>query len=514
MSSRLSIILGLTATCLGHPANAEDWPQFGRDQTRNAVSPEKGPPGWWQFEERDDKGKLLTPSKNIHWSAELNGSIYSRLLGDPVVVDGLVWVGSPHWVNLGEERGVRCDAALVCLDEKSGKELYRHHSQRLDDGWQSGRWHGHGSSPYIEGSTLWFVTNRCEVVCLDIGPLKKNGAKPREFWKLDMRKELGVKSRAALFANRRCSVAAYKDWIYVITGNGEYPEDDKLVVAADAPSLICLEKKTGKVVWKDNSPGKNILFGQFASPTVIEVNGRVQVVAPQGDGWVRSFDPATGRLVWKFDTNPHDSNLELGTRIALSATAVFHGGRLYIGNGWDSESCVGPGWLYCIDPSKTGDISPQFTSGPDKGKPNPNSGMVWKYGGVVENTKPDKLGQRPLIFSRTISNVAVHRGLLIAVDGEGTIHCLDARTGARYWTHRTEGMGNYGSPLIVDDRVYVATFGDGICIFDLAKEKKLLAQIGKEFCSSCSPVFANGVLYVASETTLFAIAGKEPPPKR
>lgn len=60
---------------------------FGRDRTRNAVSPEKNPPTWWQPEVRDEKGKLLKPSKNIRWSVPLGQTSY----GDPVVVDGMVW---------------------------------------------------------------------------------------------------------------------------------------------------------------------------------------------------------------------------------------------------------------------------------------------------------------------------------------------------------------------------------------------------------------------------------------
>ncbi len=39
----------------------------------------------------------------------------------------------------------------------------------------------------------------------------------------------------------------------------------------DAPSVVCLDKDTGKVLWKDNSPGKNIITTQYASPTVATI---------------------------------------------------------------------------------------------------------------------------------------------------------------------------------------------------------------------------------------------------
>jgi outer membrane protein assembly factor BamB len=500
MLSRFQFALPLIAIFVGVSVRAEDWPMFGRDQSRNAVSPEKNAPMWWVFPEWDREGKPVAPGKNIRWSAPLG----TRTYGDPVVVDGLVWVGT----NQSSYR--EPDAAvLVCLDEKSGKVLYRYVSPRLKDFEQDWPRHSMASSPLIEGDRMWLLSNRWEVVCMDIAPLKKRQDDPRELWKLDMRKELDVVPRGAHLGYRQCSIASYKDLIYVITGNGIKQVVTEGVAAPQAPSLVCLNKNSGKVVWKDNSPGKNILFGQWASPTVIEINGQAQVVAPQGDGWVRSFDAASGKLLWKFDTNPPDAKWDWGghgTRNFLQATAVFHENRLYIGNGQDPEHWTGPAWLYCIDPTKTGDISPQLPDESGKGKPNPNSGVVWKFGGTDSATKKD-------IFERTLSNVAIANGLVLAPCISGVVHCLDARTGRRYWSHETD-EGIRTSPLIVDGKVYVTVDEGNVWIFELAKEKKVLGKIELNQTISCSPVFANGVLYVASDAGLYAIAGneKKPPP--
>jgi outer membrane protein assembly factor BamB len=514
MSTPSRAALAFLAAVLIRPAAADDWPQFGRDRTRNPVSPEKNPPTWWQFEERDGD-KVLKEGKNVRWAADLGTGNYGVIYGDPVVVDGMVWVGSNHFAH-DKKENLTIGAVLVCLDEKTGKELYRRVDARLE-GLQGGRFSSHASSPLIEGDRLWVVTNRCEVVCLDIGPLKRRAGEPREEWKIDMRKDLGVQPRGSHHQNRRCSVASYKDLIYVLTGNGVQWEDGKRVVAADAPSLVCFEKTTGKVVWKDTSPGKNILFGQFASPTVIEAGGRVQVVAPQGDGWLRSFDAATGKPIWQFDTNPPDATYADGypdnTRNDLPATAVFYEGRVYIGNGQEMEVGSGVAWLYCIDPTKAGDISPEFTSGPNKGKPNSNSGMVWKYGGVDEMSTPNRWGGKAAVFGRTLSNVAIDKGLLIATDIGGTVHCLDAKTGHMYWRHTIKSAEIHGSPLIVGGKVYVATTGSGYWVFDLAKEKKVVASIETEVGGMCSPVFANGMLYVATGRSLWAVVGNEKPGK-
>src|SRR5262249_33483991 len=154
---------------------------------------------------------------------------------------------------------------------------------------------------------------------------------------------------------------------YVITGHG--PENRWEKVDPKAPSLVCFDKNTGKIFWQDHSPGDRILHGQFASPTIITINGKTQVIAPQGDGWLRSFEPATGKVIWEFNTNSPDAMDNpkpgfLGRRNCLPATAVFHENRLFIGNGHELEQNSGAAWFYCIDPTRTGDISPHVAVKP------------------------------------------------------------------------------------------------------------------------------------------------------
>lgn len=494
----------------GLRARGEDWPQFGRDGSRNAVSPEKGAPTWWQFEKRDRQGKLVEAGKNVRWVVDLHARTYLNAPGDPVVAGGLVWVGCSQAADLGENQGLKFSPVLVCLDERTGEELYRRVTEPLLYLQEAGTRHGHGSSPYIEGETLWILTNRCEVVCLDIGPLQKRTGPPRERWVLDMYKDLGVRPRAAHFTHRRPSVASYKDWLFVITGNGAFwwQENNSIVVEApEAPSLVCLEKATGKVVWQDNSPGKNIMHSQFATPTIIEVGGRAQVVAPLGDGWVRSFDPATGEKLWEYDTNPPGAgyyqsgggNSDPLSANYLPASAVFHGGLLYIANGQEPEVSSGQGWLHCIDPTRSGDISHEFTRGPEKGKANSNSGLVWRFGG------PGRWDMR------TLANVAVADGLVFAPAIGGTVYCLDARTGKLKWEHETDRIK--ANPLVVDGRVFVAT-ESGFFVFAVSATRQVEGPIGGESYSICSPVFANGVLYLMNDGYLTAIAGKEEPEKK
>lgn len=87
MSSRIFNTTSLFVVLFLAPAAAaEDWPMFGRDRSCNAVSLEKDPPLWWQIPQADPK----IPAKNTKWQASLGG----RSKGDPIVANGLVWVGT------------------------------------------------------------------------------------------------------------------------------------------------------------------------------------------------------------------------------------------------------------------------------------------------------------------------------------------------------------------------------------------------------------------------------------
>jgi outer membrane protein assembly factor BamB len=155
--------------------------------------------------------------------------------------------------------------------------------------------------------------------------------------------------------------------------------------------------------------------------------------------------------------------------------------------------------LFCIDPTKTGDVSPEIGERPGKGKLNPNSAVVWEF---TENG-PKKSDQ----MHRSISSVAVHNGLVIAADFYGYLHCLDEKTGKRFWSHDLKGQVT-GNPLVVDEKVFAGDDNGDVQAFALQKTKKLIAKNELDAPVRAPPVFANGVLYVLTEKTLFALAQK------
>ena len=253
------------------------------------------------------------------------------------------------------------------------------------------------------------------------------------------------------------------------------------IPAIDAPSFIAVNKNTGELVWEDDSPGESILHGQWGSPAFGEIGGQEQVLFPGGDGWLYSFEPKTGKLIWKFDLNPKNSRWILGgrgTRNAIIATPVIHENRAYLAVGQDPEHGEGPGHLYCIDAvGKTGDIT--------------QSGAVWHFG--------DK------DFRRTLSSVAVADGLVYAVDLSGFLNCLDVKTGKPHWVYDTLAAV-WGSPMVVDGKVFLGDEDGDLVILKHGKESSeplVEHNMGTSVYSTVT--VANGVMYIATRTTLYAI---------
>jgi outer membrane protein assembly factor BamB len=516
------LFLAVCGLQLSSADGGDEWPMLGRDGTRNAVNPDGRGPFSWNVDEYDRSGKrLLRARRGVRWSAALGSATFSS----PVISSGLVWIGTNSFDKAGSYDD-QLHGILRCFRVSDGKLVYEYKSRAFGDRMiRDTTWGGIGSSPLVEGDRLWLATNRGEVFCLDIGPLIRGEGQPQELWRVDMVGQFGVFHRMTLMGPPRpCSIGpSWNGRIFVTTSNGggRFLAD---VPKPEAPNLLCLDKETGKVLWQDHSPGENILTTQFASPTLAAIAGKMQVIVPQSDGWVRGFDPETGAKLWEFDMNFKTSRYEMGGRSRrndLLANAVVYEERVYVASGQEAEHGEGPGRLVCIDPTKRGDISTELAVNAD-GKPlprrrtqavvpengeraiaNPNSGLVWEF---VQNGK-----QHEDQMHRTMSTVVISNGLVYVPDFGGFFHCFDAKTGQKYWTHDLLASV-WGSPMIVGDKVYVGDEDGMLKVFQCGSNARCaepVAEITHEDAIYSTPAFADGVLYVASRTTLYAVDAEQ-----
>jgi outer membrane protein assembly factor BamB len=240
------------------------------------------------------------------------------------------------------------------------------------------------------------------------------------------------------------------------------------------------------------------------------VHGTMQVIFPAGDGWLYGLDAKTGSFIWKFDCNPKDAKPYKpggrGEACFFLGSPVVYDNKVYIGLGQEPENDgQGPGFFWCVDITKKGDVSPELVvnANPLKTEPNKNSAAVWCVNGLKKKGK-----DRDYVFGRTVSTPAVHDGLVYMTDMESFFYCFDARTGADYWEEDLKSS-IWSSPYCVDGKVYIGTDEGEVHIFAHGKAMKLIEKVNMDSGQIKAPVVAaNGVLYVMTGKTLYAIAAK------
>ncbi len=530
-------------------SRAADWPQFGGSSTRNNVSEAHDLPAEWNVGSFDyETGQWdRRNAQHIRWVARLGSVSY----GTPVVAGRSVYCATNNGAGYVRRWPKEVDlGCLICFGRSDGRFGWQLSRPKLEAG-RALDWPEQGlcCAPLVEGERLWVVTNRCEVLCLDAmgfydnendGPYSDEPAVDRDeadiVWQFDMLGRLGVVPHNM----SSCSVTAAGDLLLVNTSNGvdQFHED---IPAPQAPSFIALSKHTGELIWADNSPGRNILHGQWSSPAYAVLDGVGQAIFPGGDGWVYSFlvepadlkdpKPTAGRrpdLLWKFDCNPKASvwkDSGMGDRANLIAAPVVWEGKVYVATGHDPEYLEAPGRLWCVDPARRGDVSPELVldregkpvaprricavdaEAGETVRPNPNSAALWQYTGFDQNA--DGRLDFEETFHRTLAMPAIKDGLLVITDLVGMVHCLDARSGKAHWTYDTLASV-WASPLVADGKIFVADEDGDVSVFELSAEQKLLAENNMEESVYGSPVAVGDTLYIATSSHLVAI-GKTGP---
>ncbi len=536
------------------PAPNADWNQWGGTAARNNTPVGHDIPSQWEIGDFDHRtGEWdSTGAKNVKWVARLGSQTY----GNPVISCGKVFVGTNNSGGWLKRYAPDVDlGVLLAFDVKDGNFLWQHSSEKLP----TGRVHdwplqGICSAALVEGDRLWFVTSRGEVRCLDTegfhddendGPFKGEAFTEKDeadvVWIFDMMKELGVEQHNMA----SCSLTSAGDLLFVCTSNGVDFEHNYIPVP-EAASFIVMNKHTKDVLWTDASPGANILHGQWSSPAYAELGGVPQVIFGGGDGWLYSFAPegdgkGNAKSLWKFDANPKESKYSLNraTRNHIIGTPVVYDGRVYVAVGEDPEHGEGMGHLWCIDPTKRGDVSPELAFNskdpntpiphkriqavvPEEGdlaRPNPNSAAIWHYSYVDGNGngKPDF----EETMHRTVGSVAIKDGILYIADFSGLFHCLDANTGKVHWTYDMLSA-TWGSPLLVDGKVFIGDEDGDVAIFCHSADPQVAlkdedgemtpfyGEINMGNSVYSTPIVAGNVLFIANRTHLFAIEkGKE-----
>ena len=503
MNSIRAVTLASALASCAALSMAKDWPTWGGGPSRNMVSSDTNAlPSEANIEGVGEDGKVdPAKAKNVKWAARLGSQTY----GNPTVAGGRVYVGTnndpPRDPKHAGDRGV-----LACFDEKDGHFLWQLVVPKLASGkHEDWEFTGVCTSPAVEGERVYAVTNRCEIVCLDAAGLSNGNQGPftqeAEYladkgnppvapgptdadilWRYDMRDELGVFPHNMTSS----SVLVVGDRLYATTSNS-VDWTGKHTPSPDAPTLICLDKNTGKLLAQEKSGiSRRMFHSNWSSPAYGTFNGKPLVVFGAGDGWCYGFEPETLKEVWRCDCNPPQYRTgkdgkpvkyqptAAGSPSEIIATPIVHENRVYVAIGQNPENGDGRGAITCIDGTKAGDVT--------------SSAVVWRNDTI----------------NRSVSTASVANGLVYLADFAGFVYCLDSATGKEVWKHDTQSR-IWGSTFVADGKVYVGNENGTLTVLAAGREMKKLAEVDFAAPIYSTPVAANGVLYVATDKHLYAL---------
>jgi outer membrane protein assembly factor BamB len=210
------------------PAAAADWPQW-RGPGRTGVSTETGLLKEWPEDGPKLVRKITGLGGGYSTVAIVGGKIFTTgSKGQPAGKGGKGGFGGGGFGGGGFGKGGKSyDEAVICLDASTGKELW---STKI--GKTTGMFAGARSTPTVSGSHVYAISSDGNLACLDI-------EKGKVAWKKDLKSDFGGST----------PMFAYSESPLI--------DGDNLICTpgGDKATLVCLNKDTGKVVWRSSITG-------------------------------------------------------------------------------------------------------------------------------------------------------------------------------------------------------------------------------------------------------------------
>jgi outer membrane protein assembly factor BamB len=248
---------------IGSVSIAQDWPQFN-GPNRDGVLDEN-----FQLTKIPDGGlKKL-------WSANIGGGYSGPSISkNKIVVTSYVITSGTVTNNPGGRDELDGFERTDCFDATTGKVLWTQEAKRAT---AVSFGSGPRATPTIDGDVVYTLGSEGHLIAISM-------LDGKEIW------NVALKER-------------YPEAETPIWGFSSSPlVDDKLiytVAGGKGSTLVALDKKTGKEVWKT---GDTQLIGYFSPMFVGEGNQR-QIIFWDPDK-VNGIDPATGKVLWKAPLKP------------------------------------------------------------------------------------------------------------------------------------------------------------------------------------------------------------------
>ena len=242
--------------------SAEDWPQ-------------------WMGAKRDNVWNVAKPplsfapgSLKASWTAPVAGGYAGpAVVGNRLFVTDLVTKENVKVDNFGR-RSFDGTERVLCLDSKSGKEIWKHEYPVT---YSMSYPAGPRCTPNVDGERVYTLGAEGDLFCFD-------AAKGTVIWSMKLKEQ--YKTTSALW------------------GYAAHPliDGDHLITLAggEGSHTVCLDKKSGKEIWRFGTAPEQ----GYSPPTIINAGGKRQLILPNPSA-INSIDPDTGKLFW---TIPYEAS--------------------------------------------------------------------------------------------------------------------------------------------------------------------------------------------------------------
>jgi outer membrane protein assembly factor BamB len=424
------------------------WPSFRGPQASGVVDGQNLPDKW-----------NAKSGENILWRTAVPGLAHSS----PVVWGNRVFVTSavssdpkasfrPGLYGDGDASKDRSNHRwmIYAVDKRTGKILWEkvaHQGEPVDKRHIKSTYAN--STPATDGRIVvaWFGSQG--IYAYDV-----NG---RFLWKVDIgRVDLGAYDIPTYEWGPASSPIIWKDLVILQCDN----QTDSFIVALDA--------KSGRTVWKTDRDE----LPSWGTPTLANSpNGPVLIT--NASNFIRGYDPTTGKELWR-----------LGRSSKITApTPIFADDILVVASGRGPERPI-----FVVKSNARGDLTLP------EGKTNSES-IVWS-----------RTGRGPYMPTPLI-----YQGTLYVLANNGVLDAYNLRTGAELYRQRLPvvGSGFSASPVAADGKIYLANEDGEILVIAAGEKFAHVSTNSMDELLMATPALSEGVMYVRSAASLFAI-GKKP----
>lgn len=400
----------------------ENWVQW-RGPNSDGISHEKGLPAEW------------TATQHVAWKAKLPGEGGAT----PVVLNDRIFLTGQ------DSSGV----FLLCLGT-DGKERWRRSLgpairwARTDEG------NGASASPCTDGTHVYVFAGNGTFAAFDLdGSERWRFNAQQRYGKFDI--QFGMHSTPVLHGERLYSQLLH-------TG-GKW--------------VICLDKATGKDVWKIDRPsdGTDENEHSYASAFLWK-NDKDAYLVCHGNDYTTAHRLEDGKEIWRVaDLNPRDDTYNRFLRFVASPLCT-------------------PDLI----------VIPTAKNGPVVGLDPAATGLVRK-GSKFERWRIDR-------GTPDVPCPLLHDGLVYLCRENGELLVLDAKTGAQVYRRSLHKHRHRASPVYADGKIYLTSRDGVVTVVQAGREFRQLATNRLPDETAASPVVANGRIYLRGFKYLWALEAR------